>query len=252
MRKIGILLLGLTLISVANAELLNQVKARGTLRVALEGTYPPFNYREGNKLVGFDVDVAAALAKQMGVKVEYVTIEFSGIIAGLQANKYDIIVNQVAITPARLKVLDFSTPYVRSSAQLIQKKGDSRKFNTLEDLKGKRLGVGLGSNYADQAKAVGGITLKTYAAAADTLSDLAAGRIDAALNDSLILAYLTQKTRLPVQSGARVGTVIKMGIPFKKNNPKFKAALNKALTSLQKSGEYAKIGKKWFGMDVSK
>ncbi|MBC7646859.1 MAG: transporter substrate-binding domain-containing protein, partial [Pseudopedobacter sp.] len=90
------------------------------------------------------------------------------------------------------------------------------------------------------------------AAAADTLSDLAAGRIDAALNDSLILAYLTQKTRLPVQSGARVGTVIKMGIPFKKNNPKFKAALNKALTSLQKSGEYAKIGKKWFGMDVSK
>lgn len=87
----------------AHAEdLLDQVKQRGTLRVGLEGTFPPFNSKApSGELVGFDVDIAKAVAAKLGVKPEFVTTEWSGIIAGLQAGKFDVIVNQVGITDKR-------------------------------------------------------------------------------------------------------------------------------------------------------
>ncbi|EIF65008.1 amino acid ABC transporter, periplasmic amino acid-binding protein, partial [Burkholderia pseudomallei 1258a] len=78
------------------ADLLDEVKQRGTLRIGLEGTFPPFNSKNPQgELVGFDVDIAKAIAAKLGVKPEFVTTEWSGIIAGLQAGKFDVIVNQV-------------------------------------------------------------------------------------------------------------------------------------------------------------
>ena len=125
------------------ADLLDEVKQRGTLRVGLEGTFPPFNSKNPQgELVGFDVDIAKAVAAKLGVKPEFVTTEWSGIIAGLQAGKFDVIVNQVGITDKRKDVLDFSPAYTYSAAQLIQRKDDARQFKSLEDLKGKKLGVG--------------------------------------------------------------------------------------------------------------
>ncbi|HIE4193476.1 TPA: transporter substrate-binding domain-containing protein, partial [Burkholderia cenocepacia] len=137
------------------ADLLDQVKQRGTLRVGLEGTFPPFNSKSPQgELVGFDVDIAKAVAAKLGVKAEFVTTEWSGIIAGLQAGKFDVIANQVGITDKRKETLDFSPAYTYSSAQLIQRKDDTRQFKSLEDLKGKKLGVALGTNYMDMAKSV--------------------------------------------------------------------------------------------------
>ena len=110
-------------------DLLDQVKQRGTLRVGLEGTFPPFNSKApSGELVGYDVDIAKAVASKLGVKPEFVTTEWSGIIAGLQAGKFDVIVNQVGITDARKQSLDFSPAYTYSAAQLIQRKDDTRQF----------------------------------------------------------------------------------------------------------------------------
>jgi cystine transport system substrate-binding protein len=160
-------------------DLLDQVKQRGTLRIGLEGTFPPFDSKApSGELVGFDVDIAKAVAAKLGVKPEFVTTEWSGIIAGLQAGKFDVIVNQVGITDARKQVLDFSPGYTFSAAQLIQRKDDTRQFKSLDDLKGKKLGVGLGTNYMDMAKSVPGIDVKTYPGAPEYLADLAAGRLD--------------------------------------------------------------------------
>ena len=181
--------IGMTFVAVtAHAEdLLDQVKARGTLRIGCEGTFPPFDSKAPNgELVGFDVDIAKAVAAKLGVKPEFITTEWSGIIAGLQAGKFDVIVNQVGVTPERQKVLDFSPGYTFSGAELIQRKNDDRAFKSLEDLKGHKLGVGLGTNYMDMAKSVPGIDVKTYPGAPEYLSDLAASRIDAALNDRLM------------------------------------------------------------------
>ena len=248
-------LLGLSFIgaSAHAADLLDQVKARGTLRIGLEGTFPPFDSKAPNgQLVGYDVDVAKAVAAKLGLKPEFVTTEWSGIIAGLQAGKFDVIVNQVGVTDARKAVLDFSPPYTYSAAQLIQRKNDTRQFKSLADLKGKKLGVGLGTNYMDMAKAVPGIDVLTYPGAPEYLRDLAAGRLDAALNDRLMVAYLLKDSPLPLRGGAIVGTGTPSAIPFKKGNPRFAKAIDGAMAALEADGTFTKISEKWFGIDVSK
>lgn len=236
------------------ADLLATVKARGTLKVALEGTYPPFNYKDQKtgQLAGYDVDVARLLAAKLGVKVEFVSSEWASILAGLSANKYDVIISQVGINPKREQAFDFSAPYIYSMPQLIVRKDEKAVYTSLADLKGKKLGVGQGSVYEQQAKAVPGIDVRSYAAAPDTMSDLASGRLDAALNDSLMSAYLLKISKLPIKAGAQVGAVERMGIPFHKGNPEFKAALNKALADVAADGSLKAISIKWFGTDVSK
>jgi cystine transport system substrate-binding protein len=248
------LLVSLALVSTlaSAADLLDTVKQRGTLKVALEGTYPPFNYKENDKLAGFEVELAEALAKKLGVKVEFTTSEWSAILAGLQAGKYDVVINQVGITDKRKETFDFSEPYTISSPQLIVRQNEKREFKTLEDLKGKKLGLGQGTNFADIAKKVGDIDIRTYPGSQEYLQDLALGRIDAALNDSLLIPYIVKKTKLPLKPGAPVGELEKSGIPFVKNNPKFKAAIDKALADLRADGSFAKISNKWFARDVSK
>lgn len=236
----------------ANAELLDDVKQRGTLRVAVEGTYPPFNFKEKGELAGFEVELAKALASKLGVKAEFGTGEWSAMLAGLQANKYDVVINQVGITDKRREAFDFSEPYTVSSPQLIVRKNEKREFKTLADLKGKKLGLGQGTNFGDLAKAVGGIDVRTYPGSPEYLQDLALGRIDAALNDSLLIPYIVKQTKLPLKAGAPVGEVERSGIPFAKGNPKFKAAIDKALADMKADGSFAKISMKWFERDVSK
>ncbi|MGT2427815.1 transporter substrate-binding domain-containing protein [Cupriavidus basilensis] len=122
----------------------------------------------GNQLEGFDVDVAKGVAARLGVKPEFVTTEWSGIIAGLQAGKFDVIVNQVAVTPQRSRCWISPRLMFYSAAQLIQRKDDKRQSKSLDDLKGKKLGVSLGSNYNELAKSVAGIDVKTYPGAPST------------------------------------------------------------------------------------
>ncbi|MFS8976029.1 transporter substrate-binding domain-containing protein [Cupriavidus necator] len=245
---------GLSAAAANAADLLDSVKQAGVLKIGLEGTYPPFGFRGAkNELEGFDVDVARAVAGKLGVKPEFVTTEWSGIIAGLQAGKFDVIVNQVAATPQRKQALDFSKPYVYSEAQLIQRKDDKREFKSLEALKGHKLGVSLGSNYNDLAKAVPGIDVKTYPGAPEYLRDLAAQRVDAALNDRLMVAYLIKTANLPLRPGAVVpGASSEVAIPFRKDNPKFAQAIDRALDDLRKDGTLNKLSVKWFGTDVTK
>ena len=235
-------------------DLLQSVKSSGVLRIGLEGTYPPFDSRSASgDLVGFDVDVAKGIAARLGVKPQFIPTEWSGIIAGLQAGKFDVIVNQVTITPQRQQILDFSQPYTFSAAQLIQRANDKRQFKSLSEFKGdKKIGVTLGTNYDQMARAVPGINVLTYPGAPEKLRDLAAGRIDATLDDRLMLPYIIKTSNLPLRSGAILkGGEQEMGIPFRKGNPQFEKAINDALNSMHKDGTLKKISMQWFGTDVT-
>ncbi len=236
------------------ADLLDTVKQRGTLIVGVEGTYPPFNFvdTKTHELDGFDIDVSKLVASKLGVKVQFVKTEWSAILAGLSSGKFDIIVNQVGITPERQKTFDFSVPYVASSPQLIVRKNDDANYKSFADLKGKKLGVSQGSNYETLAKSQKGVDVKSYPGAPEYLSDLVSKRVDAALNDQLMTAYLVKTSNIPIQGGAVVGEPKFNGIPFRKGNPAFAAAVNKALQDSFADGEFAKISNKWFGIDVSK
>ncbi|WP_028220725.1 transporter substrate-binding domain-containing protein [Paraburkholderia oxyphila] len=244
----------LTAVAAHAEDLLDSVKQAGVLKIGLEGTYPPFDSRNSQgELVGFDVDVAKAVAAKLGVKPEFIPTEWSGIIAALQAGKFDVIVNQVTITPQRQQALDFSQPYTYSAAQLIQRADDRREFKSLDEFKGdKKLGVTLGTNYDQMARAVQGINVQTYPGAPEKLRDLAAKRIDATIDDRLMLPYIIKTSQLPLRPGAVLqGANQEMGIPFRKGNPKFEKAINDALTSLKQDGTLKKISEHWFGTDVT-
>lgn len=246
--------IGFTAVAAHAEDLLDSVKRAGVLKVGLEGTYPPFDYRNSQgQLEGFDIDVAKAVAAKLGVKPEFVPTEWSGIIAALQTGKFDVIVNQVTITPQRKEVIDFSQPYTYSAAQLIQRTDDKREFKSLEEFKGdKKLGVTLGTNYDQMAKAVQGINVQTYPGAPEKLRDLASKRIDATIDDRLMLPYIIKTSELPLRPGAVLkGANQDMGIPFRKNNPKFAKALDDALTELKQDGTLKKISVHWFGSDVT-
>jgi cystine transport system substrate-binding protein len=251
----GALLLGagLALPAVAG-DLLDAARARGTLRIAMEGTYPPFNFKDPKtgQLAGYDVDVARLLAAKLKLKPEFVTAEWSAILAGLGAGKYDVIVGQVGITPKRQESFDFSEPYTYSSPQLIIRRNERASYTSLADLKGKTVGVGQGTVFEQQAKAMPGIAVKSYPATPENLQDLAFGRIDAALNDSLMVPYLLKNSQLPIKAGARVGSVSRMGIPFRKGNPQFKAAIDQALADARADGSLKQVSLKWFGTDASR
>ncbi|MYN12555.1 transporter substrate-binding domain-containing protein [Pusillimonas sp. TS35] len=236
------------------ADLLDTVKSRGSLIVGVEGTYPPFNYvnAKTGQLEGFDIDVADMIARRLGVKAQFVKTEWSAILAGLGSGKFDVIVNQVGITPERERAFDFSIPYVASSPQLILRAKDDSGYKSFADLKGKTLGVSQGSNYEALAKSQPGVTVKSYPGAPEYLSDLVNGRVDAALNDVLMTAYLVKTSNVPIKGGAVVGEPQFNGIPFRKGNPAFKQAIDKALEDAFADGEFAKISNKWFGIDVSK
>ena len=236
------------------ADLLDATKGRGTLRIALEGTYPPFNFRDPKtgQLTGYDVDVARLVAARLGLKPEFVTTEWAAILAGLGAGKYDVIISQVGITPRREQAFDFSTPYTYSTPQLIVRRNERIEYKKLEDLKGRKVGVGQGSVFEQQAKAVPGVEVKSYPAAPENLQDLAFGRIDAALNDSLMVGYLLKSSQLPIRAGARVGAVERTAVAFQKGNPKFHAAVDKALGELRADGSLKAASMKWFGIDATR
>lgn len=122
----------------ASGDLLSEIQAKGTITVAMEGTWAPWTYHDENdNLVGYDVEVATEIAKKLGVEPQFVEGEWDGLLAGLDAGRYDIMVNGVDITPERAEKYDFSTPYAFNRTAVITK-ADDDSINTLEDLKGKK------------------------------------------------------------------------------------------------------------------
>lgn len=124
-------------------------------------------------------------------------------------------------------------------------------LRSLGDLEGRTVGVGQGSVYEQQARAVAGVWIRSYPAAAENLQDLAFGRIDAVLNDSLMVAYLLKNCSLPLRAGPRVGPVERTAVAFKGGNPRFKAAVDRVLETARASGELRRLSLKWFGVDAS-
>ncbi|MGD0473031.1 MAG: cystine ABC transporter substrate-binding protein [Candidatus Velthaea sp.] len=233
---------------------LDDVKKRGTLRIALEGTFPPFNFQDSSgNLSGFEIDLGNALAKQLGVKAEFLPTKWDGILAGLDSGRYDIVLNQVTITPERQAKYDFSAPYTVSGIQILVKKADADRIKTADDLAGKAVGVGLGTNYETWLrKNVPTANVKTYDDDPTKFADLRTGRLDAVLADRLVAANrIKQFGGDVVPAGDPLAKELQ-GIAVRKDHPDLRAALDKALLALHSDGSFVAISDKWFGSDVSK
>lgn len=235
------------------ADLMQSAAARGTLRIAVEGTYPPFNFKDpkSGQLTGYDVEVARLVASGLKLRPQFVPTEWSAILPAVASGKVDAAISQVIITPERERAFDFSIPYTYSGSRLIVRKNERANYRALADLKGRKLGVRAGSVFEQQAQEVPGVEVKRYPAVPENLQDLAFGRIDASLDDSLMVSYLLTRSELPVKAGPRVGEVARIGVAFRKDNPRFKAAVDKVLAEARTDGSLRRLSLKWFGTDAS-
>ncbi|CAD6513250.1 L-cystine-binding protein TcyA [Paraburkholderia kirstenboschensis] len=237
------------------ADELAQIKSSGVFRIGTEGTYAPFTYHdESGKLTGFDVEVGTQIAQRLGVKPQFVEGKWDGLIAGLDVNRYDAVINEVAVTDARKVKYDFSDPYITSHAALIVR-SDNNAIKTFDDLKGKKSANTLTSNFGKIAAAHGAevIPVQGFNESIDLLT---AGRVDATVNDSLsFLDFKKHKPDAKVKIAAldtSPESSDKSAVLIRKGNPELVAAINKALADMKKDGTYAKISQKYFGKDVSK
>lgn len=232
-------------------ENLDQIKASGAIKIGTEGTYAPFTFHDASgDLVGFDVEIGRAVADNLGVKAEFLEGKWDGLIAGLDANRYDAVINQVGITEARQQKYDFSDPYIASKAVLIIR-DDNDEIKSFEDLQGKRSAQSLTSNFGKLAQDAGAELVGTDGFD-QSIQLVLTGRADATINDSLsFLDFKKQKPDAPVKVVAEKSDADHSGIIVRKGDPELVEAINKALADIKADGTYLKISEKYFGQDVS-
>lgn len=236
----------------ASNDELSKIQKNGEMTIGIMGTYAPYNYIGKNKeYTGFDVDIAKELAKRLDVKAKFVAQDFSGLIPGLQKGKFDALVSQVTITDERKKAIDFSDPYITNEVKVIVKESNS-DIKSVEDFKGKTIGVGLGTNDEtylrnDLMPKVGDFKINTYDDVITTLKDLDAGRIDATINNVYALKPIVEENGYKIKAVGEAIKADKAAVAIKKGNPKFVKAINGALEDMKKDGTYKKIFVKWFG-----
>lgn len=235
-------------------DLLQRIKAKGEIVVAMEGTWAPWTYHdESDALVGYDVEVAQGIADYLGVKASFVEGEWDGLLAGLDAGRYDIMVNGVDVTEDRAKKYDFSTPYAYNRTAVVVG-GDNNEIQSLEDLKGKNTANTISSTYAELAESYGA-NVTGVDDLNQTFELLLTGRIDATLNAEVTYYdYMKAHPDANVKIAALTEEATHVAVPMRKgeDSASLLEEVNKALEDMAQSGKLSELSEKYFGADISK
>lgn len=258
-RKIGLLLLSLVIaVGLAGCggadKKENAAKEPGkVLRVGVSPDFSPFEFKdEQGKMVGFDVELMEALAKQMNRKLEFQDMAWDGLIPGVLAGNTDAVVSAISMTPERSETVLFTDPYYQSGL-IVLVKSDNDSITSIEDLKGKKIAVQIGSTGAIKAHTIPEAEVRDFNLSPDTILELKNGGVDAVVNDlPVIQFYLKDQKDSGLKMVGQVQEAESYGIAVAKNNKELAAEFNKALKELQANGEYDRIYKKWFGNQPNK
>lgn len=230
-------------------SVLTRIEKSNVLNVAFEGTYPPFNFIDDNdEFQGFDVDISNEIAERLGVKANFIATKWDGLIGGLKADKFDIIIGQMTVTEERKKSVDFTDPYVITGSVLVTRE-DTNDITKLEDIKGKKVGVGGGTTFEEVANSVEGADVKLYKAVSDYIQDLTNERLDVIINDQLLISYNIKENKLPIKIASDIVNKDEIGMAVNKGNEDFIKKVNTALREMKEDGTYNEIYKKWFGSE---
>lgn len=227
---------------------LDKVVESGVLKVGFEGTYPPFNFLDGDNYAGFDADVANELADRLGVETEFFATQWDSLIGGLDANKFDVIIAQMTVTEERQKSVDFTDPYVVTGSVLITRE-DTSDISVLNDIKGKKVGVGGGTTFEEVAKSVDGADVTLYKSVNDYIQDLVNGRLDVIINDQLLMSYNIKEQELPIKITSDILNKDEIGMAVKKDSDELVERLNQELDDMKEDGTYDEIYRKWFASE---
>ena len=247
------LILILSLTALAEGDLLEEIKNRGSLVIATEGAWSPWTYHdESDQLVGFDVEVARAVAEKLGVEADFVECPWESIFLGIDSKMYDIAANGVEITEDRAAKYDFSVPYAYLRTALIVR-GDNEDIAAFEDLNGKKTANSAGSTYALIAEDYGATT-DTVSTLAQTLDLVLSGRVDATLNAELsFYDYMKEHPDANLKIVALSEEASHVAIPVRKGdeNASFLAAVNEAIEALRADGTLKEISERYFDTDIT-
>ncbi|ALW88720.1 ABC transporter substrate-binding protein [Deinococcus actinosclerus] len=247
MKKVALTLAALTLLTAAQARTWAEIKQSGTIKIATEGAFPPFNLLKGKELTGFEVDLANALAKGLGLKVQWVTQPFDNLLIGLGQDRYDFVIASHGITPERLKAVDFTNPHYCTGGAVVTKPGGPMNAAAL---RGKTVAVQVGTTYLENVRKVPGLKdVKTFPKDTDAQAALMAGRVDAWVGDKFTGLDLVKAQKGKVVQGDLLFNE-KIGMAVKKGNSSLLKELNAALAKALSNGTYAKLSTQYFGTDV--
>ena len=232
---------------------LEQVKSAGKIVFATEGTYAPFSYHDSktNELTGYDVEVATAIAKEIGVKAEFAEGSFDSLLAGVDAKKYDTVADQISATDERKAKYDFTEPYTYSYGVVVTTKDNPKNVSSFDNVKGLKAAETGTSNWNKTAQEKGAeiVQVNDFGHAVEALQS---GRADVTLNDGLaVLDYLKQKPDANIKIAAKSEKTPAAQLPFRKGSDDLVKAVNDAIAKLQKDGTLTKISEKYFGEDFS-
>lgn len=239
--------------STGAGDLLSKIQARGEIIIAMEGTWAPWTYHsEDGELVGFDVEVGQQIAEALGVETTFVEGEWDGLLAGLDAGRYDIMINGVDITEERSDAYDFSDPYAYNRTAVIVS-ADNTDITSMEDLAGKHTANTISSTYAEVAEGYG-----AEVTGVDDLNQtfelLLSGRIDATLNAEVTYYdYMEAHPDANIKIACLDPEATQVAIPFRKGEEtaSLREAVNQALADMRESGALSELSEKYFGTDIT-
>ncbi|HJA63049.1 MAG TPA: transporter substrate-binding domain-containing protein [Candidatus Intestinimonas stercoravium] len=239
--------------STESGDLLAQIQEQGEIIIAMEGTWAPWTYHDENdELVGFDVEVGRQIAEALGVEATFVEGEWDGLLAGLDAGRYDIMINGVDVTEERSDAYDFSDPYAYDRTAVIVS-GDNTDITAMEDLDGKRTANTISSTYAEVAEQYG-----AEVTGVDDLNQtfelLLSGRIDATLNAEVTYYdYMEAHPDANIKIACLDPQATEVAIPFRKGEEtaSLREAVDRALADMRESGTLTELSEKYFGTDIT-
>lgn len=247
-------------LALAGTALSSSAIAAEKLKIGTEGAYPPFNFVDSSgRIGGFDVEIGLALCERMKVECEVVAQDWDGIIPGLLAKKYDMIIASMFITEERKKQVAFSNPYYLAAMTHAAPKGAGINDFSNEALKGKVIGAQAGTTQADYIAAVyPDAEIKLYPTQDEANLDMVNGRLDLQVGDMLpLLDWVTKNDDgkgcceligEPITDKKFVGDGV--GIAVRQEDDELRERLNKALDEIRADGTYKKINDKYFTIDV--
>ena len=226
-----------------------QIDNRTILRIGTDATYPPFEIinTETGIPEGFDIDIITEICKINSWKTEIIVSPFSGIIPGLQNRKYDIVLSAMTITPKRAVVVDFSDPYYLAG-QVVAVPVTNTTIESINDLKGKKVGVQLGTTGELMAKKMDGLQVFSYDNIGAAFIDMNNGNLDAVLNDFPTTSVYIKKHG----TVKKVGEILSSeyyGMAVRKGDTTLLNAINSALHQIKSDGRYNKLHLKWFNTE---
>ncbi|URZ02928.1 ABC transporter substrate-binding protein [Clostridium felsineum] len=220
--------------------------------IGIDDTYPPMEFKDkaSGKVSGFDIDMANAIAKKLGVKTKFVPNSFDGIFLALKSKKFDVVHSSISITDERKKSMIFSDPYIYGGNAIFVK-ADNTTIKNEKDFKGQVVGCEVGTTAQDVLGKMSDIKeVKKYNAMTDAFLDLQNGRIAAVVSDPMVGDYYNVTDPGKFKKLKSSLTQEPIGVAFRKEDKSLRDAYNKAIKELKKDGTMSKLSEKWFGIDV--